>query len=162
MLARQRSKVLIAAAVLSVVGLSTVIAVTGGFTKNEAATAASLPQNSSQPAPVAAVQSELPVHKIAAETFAKSTRAVTERREEKRSKPEPEKSEPALAPEPEPAAQSIKVVMQIENGRVLKASIANPKPGLDSYEAMALRIARQRRYSSTKTGGETVTINVNK
>jgi hypothetical protein len=79
MLARQRSKVLIAAAVLSVVGLSTVIAVTGGFTKNEAATAASLPQNSSQPAPVAAVQSELPVHKIAAETVAKSTRAATER-----------------------------------------------------------------------------------
>jgi hypothetical protein len=66
------------------------------------------------------------------------------------------------APEPEPPSQSIKVVMQIENGRVLKASIANPKPGLDSYEAMALRIARQRRYSSTKTGGETVTINVNK
>lgn len=160
MLARQRSKVLIAAAVLSVVGLSTVIAVTGGFTKNEAATAASLPQNSSQPAPVAAVQSELPVHKIAAETVAKSTRAATERREEKRSKSEPAKSEPA--PEPEPTSQSIKVVMQIENGRVLKASIANPKPGLDSYEAMALRIARQRRYSSTKTGGETVTINVNK
>jgi hypothetical protein len=162
MLARQRSKVLIAAAVLSVVGLSTVIAVTGGFTKNEAATAASLPQDSSLPAPVAAVQSELPVHKIAAETVAKSTRAATERREEKRSKPEPEKSEPAPAPEPEPASQSIKVVMQIENGRVLKASIANPKPGMDSYEAMALRIARQRRYSSTKTGGETVTINVNK
>ena len=35
--------------------------------------------------------------------------------------------------------------MQIENGRVLKASIANPRPGMDSYEALALRIARQRR-----------------
>ena len=159
-LVRQRSVLLIAAAVLSVVGLSTVIAVTGGFTKNEAATAASLPQNSSQPAPVAAVQSELPVHKNAPEAVAKPTRFASERKEEKRNKPEPAKSEPA--PEPEPTSQSIKVVMQIENGRVLKASIANPKPGMDSYEAMALRIARQRRYSSTRTGGETVTINVNK
>lgn len=162
MLARQRSMMLVAALVLSVVGLSTVIAVTGGFTKNEAVTAASLPQNSTQPAPVAAVPSELPVHKNAPESVAKPTRALTERREEKRSKPEPEKSEATPAPEPEPASQSIRVVMQIENGRVLKASIANPKPGMDSYEAMALRIARQRRYSSTKTGGETVTINVNK
>ena len=161
-LVRQRSVLLIGAAVLSVVGLSTVIAVTGGFTKNEAATAASLPQNSSQPAPVAAVQSELPVHKSTPETTARPNRFASERKEEKRSKPEPEKSEPAPAPEPEPTSQSIKVVMQIENGRVLKASIANPKPGMDSYEAMALRIARQRRYSSTKTGGETVTINVNK
>src|SRR6476659_2921451 len=66
MLARQRSMVLIAAAALIVVGLS-VIAVTGGFTKSEAVTAASLPQNSSQPALVAVVQSELPVHKSAPE-----------------------------------------------------------------------------------------------
>ena len=160
-LVRQRSVLLIAAAALIVVGLSTVIAVTGGFTKNEAVTAASLPQNSSQPAPVAAVQSELPVHKSAPEIAVKPNRVASERKEEKRSKPEPSvTSEPA--PEPEPASQSIRVVMQIENGRVLKASIANPKPGMDSYEAMALRIARQRRYSSTKTGGETVTINVNK
>ncbi len=64
--------------------------------------------------------------------------------------------------EPEPTSQSIKVVMQIENGRVLKASIANPRPGMDSYEALALRIARQRRFPATMSGGETVTINVNK
>jgi hypothetical protein len=50
--------------------------------------------------------------------------------------------------------------MQIENGRVLKASIANHKPGRESYEALALRIARQRRYPATVTGGETVTISV--
>ena len=158
-LVRQRSVLLIAAAVLIVVGLSTVIAVTGGFTKNEAATAASLPQNSPQPGPVAAVQSELPVHKNAPELVTKPTR---ERREEKRSKPEPETTAAAPAPEPEPASQSIRVVMQIENGRVLKASIANPKPGMDSYEALALRIARQRRYPATANGGQTVTINVNR
>ena len=52
--------------------------------------------------------------------------------------------------------------MQIENGRVLKASIANHKPGMDSYEALALRIARQRRYPATTSGGETVTISVSR
>ncbi|HUS09046.1 MAG TPA: DUF4388 domain-containing protein [Pyrinomonadaceae bacterium] len=57
-------------------------------------------------------------------------------------------------------AQSINVVMQIENGRVLKASIAGHKAGMDNYEALALRIARQRRYSSKTTGQETVRINV--
>lgn len=158
-LVRQRSVVLIAAAALIVVGLSTVIAVTGGFTKNGAVTAASLPQSSAQPAPVAAIPSEVPAHKT--ETVAKPTRATTERKEEKRTKSEPAATAES-APEPEPTSQSIKVVMQIENGRVLKASIANPKPGMDGYEAMALRIARQRRYPATVTGGETVTINVNK
>jgi hypothetical protein len=52
--------------------------------------------------------------------------------------------------------------MQIENGRVLKAAIANHKPGMDNYEALALRIARQRRYPTTTSGGETVTISVNR
>jgi hypothetical protein len=33
---------------------------------------------------------------------------------------------------------------------------------MDSYEALALRIARQRRYPPTVTGGETVTISVNR
>jgi len=156
LLVRQRSVLLIAAAALIVMGLG--IAVIGGLTRNEAATAASLPQNSSQPAPVASASSEVPVHK--AETLTKPNRVTKERVEEKHSKAEPVATEPA--PAPEPASQAIKVVMQIENGRVLKASIANPKPGMDSYEAMALRIARQRRYPSTVTGGGTVTINVNR
>ena len=52
--------------------------------------------------------------------------------------------------------------MQVENGRVLKASIANPKPGMESYEALALRIARQRRFAPSVNGGESVTISVAK
>ena len=160
-LVRQRAVLLIAAAAITVVGLSTVIAVTGGFSKNETATAASLPTTSSQPAPITP---EAPVHKP--EVVAKPNRVATERKEEKKTKPEaaPE-AEPKPEPKPEAEQQTpqpIRVVMQIENGRVLNASIANHKPGMDSYEAMALRIARQRRYASTVTGGETVTINVNK
>jgi hypothetical protein len=58
--------------------------------------------------------------------------------------------------------QSITVVMQIENGRVLKASIADHKPGMDSYEGLALRVAKQRRYSSKVTGQESVKINVSR
>ena len=161
MLARQRPRLLIAGAVLILVGLSTVIAVTGGFTKNEAATAAGLPApTSAQPAPVASGPSEVPVHK--AEASAKPNRVTTERKEEKHSKPEEVAAQPAPQPALEPVSQAIKVVMQIENGRVLKASIANPRSGMDSFEAMALRIARQRRYPPTVTGGETVTINVNR
>jgi len=51
--------------------------------------------------------------------------------------------------------------MRIENGRVVNASIANRKPGMDNYEALALRIARQRRFAPTVNGGQTVTISVN-
>jgi hypothetical protein len=159
-LIRRRPAVLIAAAVLIGVGLSTVIAVTGGFTKTTEVTAASLPPSSSQPAPVASAPAEVPVHKAALETFTKPNRVANERKEDKRANRE--KPEPEAAPEPEQPSQPIRVVMQIENGRVLKASVANHKPGMDNYEAMALRIARQRRYAPTANGGETVTISVNR
>ncbi len=59
------------------------------------------------------------------------------------------------------ASESVDVVMQIENGRVMHASIANPRKGMDGYEALALRIARQRRYPAKKSGQETVRIRVN-
>src|ERR1041384_8633698 len=95
LLVRQRSWVLIAAAVLMVVGLSTVIAVTGGFSKNEAVTAASLPQTA--PQAVAPAPAEVPVHKVAAPH---PNRPATERKEEKHAKPEAEAApQPALAPE---------------------------------------------------------------
>ncbi len=156
---RQRSILLIAAAVVIVIGLSTVIAVTGGFKNNEAS-ATALPPAQTQPEPVA-----VPAEPVAvAAATVKPNRPATERREEKRpaNKPVAETEAPKATEEPEPKSQSIRVVMQIENGRVLKASIANPKPGMDDYEAMALRIARQRRYPATTNGGETVTITVNR
>jgi Domain of unknown function (DUF4388) len=56
--------------------------------------------------------------------------------------------------------QLIDVVMQIENGRVLQAAISNHRSGMGGYEAMALRIARQRRYPAKTTGQETVRIRV--
>jgi hypothetical protein len=153
---RKRSLFLIAAAIAVAVGLSIMFAVLGGVNNNAAAEAAVQPTQT-QVTPVAP-EPEAPKAPVA-------TTVKPKRNEEKRTKPEVKSEAVAEAQpvkEPEPASQSIKVVMQIENGRVLKASIANPKPGMDSYEALALRIARQRRYPATTSGGETVTINVNR
>ena len=160
----KRSLFLIAAAIVISVGLSIVIAVIGGLNNNAAAETAAQ-SNQVQVAPVAA---EPAAPKAPVATVAKPNR--TERKEEKRAKPEVKTETAAVAQaqpvkEPEPqqqTSQSIKVVMQIENGRVLKASIANPRPGMDNYEALALRIARQRRYPPTTNGGQTVTISVNR
>lgn len=55
---------------------------------------------------------------------------------------------------------AVKVILQVENGRVTQASIGNRKPGMEAYEAMALRIARQRRYPAASSGQQTVMIKV--
>ncbi len=153
---RKRSLFLIAGLILIVVALSIVTAVIGGLNNNAAAETTVQPtQNQAAPA---AAEPEAPKPAMA-------NAVKPNRKEEKRTKPEVKKETEAVAEAqavkvPEQTSQSIRVVMQIENGRVLKASIANPKPGMDSYEAMALRIARQRRYPATTSGGETVTIAV--
>jgi hypothetical protein len=132
----QRRSPFLVAAVLIGVGLSTVIAVTGGF-KTEAP-----PQQA--PTPVAQqIPASQPV--VQPEPVAKPIRVQSAPKKRTIEKTDPE---------------SIKVVMQIENGRVLKASVANRRPGMENYEALALRIARQRRYAPTVNGGETVTITV--
>ncbi|HKV35184.1 MAG TPA: DUF4388 domain-containing protein [Pyrinomonadaceae bacterium] len=137
---RQRPLLFMAAAVLVGVGLSTVIAVTGGFNTNPPAVAAAAeaPRVIIQPNPSPSVSSVLPSHQT-------------------KPKPRPKSSNTDNTDQKQ---QPITVVMQIENGRVLKASIANPKPGRESYEALALRIARQRRYAPAVNGGQTVTIAV--
>lgn len=139
-LVQQRS-VFLVTAVLIGVGLSTVIAVTNGF-KTEVPT----PVATAAPQPA-----QQPVAPAAPEPVAKPGRVQSAPR-----KKTPEKTDKTDKTD----SQSIRVVMQVENGRVLKASIANPKPGMESYEALALRIARQRRYAPKVNGGETVTITV--
>jgi hypothetical protein len=135
----ERRSVLLVTAVLIGVGLSTVIAVTGGF-KAET----SPPPVTTQVVQIPASQN-IPIP----EPLTKPIRVPTV-----------SKKKTANKTDSQPTSQSIKVVMQVENGRVLKASIANPKPGMESYEALALRIARQRRFAQTTNGGETVTITV--
>ncbi len=132
---QQRSALLIAAVLIGV-GLSTVIAITSGF-KSEAPPVVAAPQPAEvQIAPAPPQPEPVAPKPIRVPSVSKKkTTDITD-------------------------AEPIKVVMQVENGRVLKASIANPKPGMESYEALALRIARQRRYAPTMNGGETVTITV--
>jgi len=143
MLVQQRSVFLIAA-VLVGVGLSTVFAISGGFKSADAP-----PVVAAAPAPAIAASQPAPQPEPAAKPIrvpSVSKKKTTDNTDEK--------------PQSASSVESVKVVMQIENGRVLKASIANPKPGMESYEAMALRIARQRRFAPTTNGGETVTIAV--
>ena len=132
---RRRSPLLVTGVLIGV-GLSTVIAVTGGF-KNDAVP----PPAAAAPAPVA---QQIPVSHPTPqqEPTAKPIRAQSVVKKQNTDKTD------------------IKIVMQIENGRVLNASVANRRPGMESYEALALRIARQRRYAPTVNGGETVTITV--
>jgi len=166
-IARKRSLFLIGAAIAIAVGLSIVIALIGGLNNNAAAETKVRPAQT-QVAPVDGAETEIsnePVTTVIKPNRKEEKRNAPEAKPEVKKRPETvAEAQPVKEPvkEPEPASQSIKVVMQIENGRVLKASIANPKPGMDSYEALALRIARQRRYPATANGGQTVTINVNK
>jgi len=148
---RQRPLLFMAAAVLAGVGLSTVIVVTAGFSANAPAGAAAASSEASPAtrpnptSPSAVAEKSEPARQAASRT---NRRQVTT---------EP-KSEKPVNTDPKP--QSIQVVMQIENGRVVNASVANRKAGMDNYEALALRIARQRRFAPTVSGGQTVTISV--
>jgi Domain of unknown function (DUF4388) len=57
-------------------------------------------------------------------------------------------------------SRTIEVVVRIENGRVSQAFIAHPQPGMEAYEALALRIARQRRYLRGTTAQESVAVEI--
>lgn len=60
----------------------------------------------------------------------------------------------------DPNSQAITVVMEIENGRVIYASVPNRRAGLEAYEASALRRARERRYPANKSGQESIVVKV--
>ena len=140
---RQRPLIFMAAAVLIGLGLSTVIVITAGSARNPPpAEAARTTITPNSPLPASSVSSVEPNRSLNPKRrLPKSVN--TDHTEHTEAKHEP-----------------ITVVMQIENGRVLNASIANHKAGRDSYEAMALRVVRQRRYANTVSGGQTVTISV--
>jgi Flp pilus assembly protein TadD len=59
-----------------------------------------------------------------------------------------------------PNSQAITVMMEVKNGRVTYASVANHRAGMEAYEAAALRIARERHYPTTKNGPETIVVRV--
>ena len=61
-----------------------------------------------------------------------------------------------------PGDSTITVVTRVENGHVTQAYVANRRPGMEAFEAAALRVARQRRYPAGSTGDQTVQIRINK
>jgi len=58
------------------------------------------------------------------------------------------------------AGQTITVVTQVEDGRVVGAYVANRRPGMEAFEAAALRAARQRHFPPGTKGSEKVQIKV--
>ena len=59
------------------------------------------------------------------------------------------------------SAQTVKVVVRVEKGRVSQAFIEEHRSGMEAYEALALRLARGRRYSATASGQEIVQVRIN-
>lgn len=171
-----------AAAGLMMLGLSTVIALTRGFGRVAPATAPAVEKvNTTPDKPVTATQSAVaPVENadINAEATIKGSSTGATQSNRKASPNQSKQKETLRSTKSEPIAnvaternqqkssevgtrvEPVKVILRIENGRVAQASIANHKPGMDAYEAMALRIARQRRYPAKATGPETVVIRV--
>ncbi|HEX7176181.1 MAG TPA: DUF4388 domain-containing protein [Pyrinomonadaceae bacterium] len=55
---------------------------------------------------------------------------------------------------------SVRILLRVERGRVLQAVVQNSRPGMESYEALALRMARQRRYPADFNGQDTLQLKV--
>lgn len=181
-----------AAAGLLLLGLSTVIAVTGAFGKRELSAAPPSPStqvgdDSSTPKTNEAhseilARPDLPNNLRVQRTIAKgkdtplaleqSTRQESRapsvsKKELEGSKQNTEMSsttKPDMKARDEQSSaataetQLVNVVLKIEGGRVAQASIANHRSGMEAYEALALRIARQRRFPSKGATQEMVTI----
>lgn len=54
----------------------------------------------------------------------------------------------------------VRVVMRVEGGRVVQAAVQNSRPGMEAYEALALRMARQRRYPEAFSGQDALQVKV--
>jgi hypothetical protein len=54
----------------------------------------------------------------------------------------------------------VEVLVEVKAGRVTDARVWNPRPGAKEHEAVALRMARERRYPEGFTGGERLRIRV--
>lgn len=60
----------------------------------------------------------------------------------------------------DPNAQAITVLLEIKNGKITFASVPDRRPGLETYEATALRFAKKLRYPTDKNGPESVVVRV--
>jgi hypothetical protein len=58
-------------------------------------------------------------------------------------------------------AQTVEVIVRIEGGRVTQAFVAEHRAGMEAYEALALKIARGRRYQGEASGEDAVLVRIN-
>ncbi len=61
---------------------------------------------------------------------------------------------------PESVSKTIVVMVRVEEGRVAEAWVKDSHRGLEAFEATAIRLARQRRYSKDTSRTEAVAVNV--
>ncbi|HEX6623888.1 MAG TPA: DUF4388 domain-containing protein [Pyrinomonadaceae bacterium] len=54
----------------------------------------------------------------------------------------------------------VQVLVEVKDGRVTDARVWNPRPGAGAYEAVALKLARERTYPASFNGGERLRISV--
>jgi hypothetical protein len=73
---------------------------------------------------------------------------------------EARKTDGASASESAAGNYVVNVLMTVKDGRVTEARVLNPRAGAGAYEALALRMARQRRYPDNFTGGDTLKVRV--
>ena len=58
-------------------------------------------------------------------------------------------------------AHTVRVRVEVERGRVARSFVEEHRPGLEAYETLALKIARQRRYAESANGQDTVLVQIN-
>ena len=61
---------------------------------------------------------------------------------------------------PQTGGRAVQVSLTVEQGRVVRAEVSDPRPGMSAYEALALRLARQRRFPADFSGRETLRLKV--
>lgn len=54
----------------------------------------------------------------------------------------------------------VEVLVEVKDGRVTDARVSNPRPGAGPFEAVALKMARERTYPANFNGGERVKIRI--
>ena len=171
---RRRAMGLGVAAVALLICATAVGALTDWFGLKRANTASAAPSAQPQPTATPAVEATLQPNaeteraaKDATET-SKMELARRERERAERERRQAEKSareaQPVEAQKKQEAVSGQTVIVRVfvdDQGRVSQATVANSRPGMEAYEASALRIARQRRYPSGKSGWVTVPIKFN-
>jgi hypothetical protein len=131
-----------------------------------------------KPAPIAAAGSPAPRTPVVNAAASPATAAGNEKGGDARTPSPDESASPQQARPPVPAAAAVigsrridgvpearreyvvEVLVEVKNGVVTDARVWNPRPGASSYESVAVRMARERRYPASFTGGERLRIRV--